>query len=74
MVIFMIISKDNLKNPYVLAFCKAHNVKQGEEVKTTNYIFWIDKKHDDFRKLHNLPEHIQLNESQHKLFCAYIGL
>lgn len=70
----MTINKDNLKNPYVLAFCKAHGVKQGEEIKTTDYMFWIDKKHDDFRKLHGLPEHIQLNENQHKAFCAYIGL
>ena len=69
----MTIDKDNLKNPYVLAFCKAHGVKQGEKVKNIDYMFWIDKKHDDFRKLHNLPEHIQLNEKQHKAFCAYIG-
>lgn len=70
----MIISKDNLKNPYILAFCKVHDVKQGEEVKNINYMFWIDKKHDSFRKLHNLPEHIELNEAQHNAFCAYIGL
>lgn len=70
----MTINKENLKNPYVLAFCKVHNITEGEEVENIRYMFWIDKKHDDFRKLHNLPEHIQLNEKQYKAFCAYIGL
>ena len=74
MVLYMIIVKDNLKNPYVLAYCKAHGVKQGEKVKNIDYMFWIDKKHDDFRKLHNLPEHIELNETENKHFLSFIGL
>lgn len=74
MVLYMIISKDNLKNPYVLAFCKAHGVKQGEEVKNIDYMFWIDGKHDDFRRLHSLPEHIELTETENKHFLAFISL
>jgi len=70
----MIISKDNIKNKYVLAYCKAHGVKQGEEVKNTDYMFWIDKKHDDFRTLKGLPEHITLNEKENKEFLVFIGL
>lgn len=70
----MIISKDNIKNKYVLAYCKARGVKQGEEVKNIDYMFWIDKKHDDFRALKGLPEHITLNEKENKEFLVFIGL
>lgn len=70
----MIITNENLKNPYILAFCKANNIKKGDTIKTIDYMFWIDKKHDDFRRLKGLPEHIDLNKSEVKEFCAFIGL
>ncbi len=70
----MLLTTNNLKNPYVLAYCKAHGANKGEEIKTFDYMFWIDKKHDDFRKMYNLPEHIELNEKQQNVFLSYIGL
>ena len=70
----MVINKNNLKNPYVLAFCKAHGVKEGQKIKIIDYMFWIDAKHDEFRTIYNLPEHIELNKKQQERFCSFIGL
>lgn len=63
----------NNKNVYVLAYAKEKDIKMGEEFKTTEYMFWIDKKHDAFRKLHKLPDHIELNEKEKEMFLHFIG-
>ena len=70
----MVIDKKKIKNPYLLAYLKAFNIKDGEEIKNYNYMFWIDQKHTEYRKLHNMPEHIMLNDEQVKDFCIFIGL
>ena len=35
--IYMIIDKKNIKNPYLLAYLKVFNIKDGEEIKRTTY-------------------------------------
>ena len=37
-------------------------------------MFWIDKKHSEYRNIHNMPDHIMLNDEQVKDFCDFIGL
>ena len=70
----MIIDKKNIKNPYLLAYLKVFNIKDGEEIKNYDFMFWIDKKHAEYRNIHNMPEHIMLTDEQVKDFCAFIGL
>ena len=72
--IYMVIDKKRIKNPYLLAYLKAFNIKDGEEIKNYNFMFWIDKKHSEYRNIHNMPDHIMLNDEQVKDFCAFIGL
>ena len=70
----MKINISNIKNPYLLAFIKAFNIPNGAEVTTYKYMFWIDEKHTEYRKMHNLPDHIILNDAQVKDFCQFIDL
>lgn len=69
----MIIDKKKIKNPYLLAYLKAFNINDGEEIKNYDFMFWIDKKHTEYRNIHNMPEHIMLNDEQVKDFCVFIG-
>ena len=48
--------------------------EDGEEIKNYDFMFWIDKKHTEYRNIHNMPEHIMLNDEQVKDFCAFIDL
>ena len=71
-------SKRNLirefpSNPYLLAYFKHNNLKPGDTWVTLDYMDWIDQKHDQFRKLRHLPEHITLNEAEVKDFIKYIN-
>jgi hypothetical protein len=73
-----ILTKDNFtgEHPlcsYVQAYLKLNNLKVGDSWDNVDYMFWIDKKHDEFRKLHRLPEHITLNDSQVEQFLHFIG-
>ena len=70
----MVIDKKKIKNPYLLSYLKAFNIKDGEEIKNYDFMFWIDKKHTEYRNIHNMPEQIMLNDEQVKDFCAFIGL
>lgn len=68
----MIVNRKNIKNPYLLAYMDVHNIRDGEDIKNTNYMFWIDKKHNEYRKLKGLPEHIELNNNEVKEFVEFI--
>ncbi|MHA4169944.1 hypothetical protein [Bacillus cereus] len=35
-------------------FCKAHNLTEGDEWKTWDYMSWISLKANEFRRLHGL--------------------
>ena len=47
----MVIDKKKIKNPYLLAYLKAFNIKDGEEIKNYDFMFWIDKKHTEYRNI-----------------------
>ena len=70
----MVIDKKKIKNPYLLAYLKAFNIKDGEEIKNYDFMFWIDKKHSEYRNIHNMPDHIMLNNEQVKDFYVCIAL
>lgn len=67
------IRNGNETNPYLLAYFDKNNIAVGQEWKSWDYMIWIDKKHDDFRKLYGLMEHIILSDEQVKFFCEYIN-
>ena len=41
---------ENISNPYLIQYCRIFNIKPGEEINTTEYLFWIDDMHDRFHK------------------------
>lgn len=69
----MILQRNTTRNPYLVAYADANNIKDGEDVRPIDYMEWIDKKHSAFRKERGLPEHIELNINQIPLFLAFIG-
>ncbi|PGO61800.1 hypothetical protein CN980_29155 [Bacillus cereus] len=40
--------------PRFVSFCKAHNLSEGDEWQTWDYMAWISKKANEFRRLHGL--------------------
>lgn len=68
----MIVNRKNIDNPYLIAFLDMNNIKDGEKIKTYEYMFWIDGKHSEYRQLHNIPEHIILDPSQVIDFVKYL--
>jgi hypothetical protein len=46
----MIIDTSKTYQPYFQAYVKAHNLKNGDEVKFYQYASWIDSKHEEFKK------------------------
>ena len=68
----MIIDRKKISNPYLLAFVDVHKIKDGENIKTYEYMFWIDGMHTEYRNLHNIPEHIIFNETQVKDFTRFL--
>lgn len=61
------------QNPYLIAYFNKNNIVIGQEWKPWKYMAWIDNKHTEFRKLHNMPEHITLSDEQVRVFCEYIN-
>ena len=69
----MKLTSENIKNPYLAAYARKNNIKTGEDFPIVNYMFWIDEKHDLFRKKNGLPEFIDLNEKQQEKFIEFIN-
>lgn len=67
-----VIIKKMPQNPYLLAFFKINNLSVGDTYAPSDYIIWIDGKHEDFRKTYKLPSHIELNEKEQEIFIQYI--
>jgi hypothetical protein len=40
--------------PRFVAFCKAHNLTEGDYFKPHEYINWINEKASEFKKIHGL--------------------
>ena len=70
----MLINRNRIKNPYLKVFIDKFHIADGTEIPTYKYMFWIDKKHDDYRTLHHLPDHIELNPAQVDDFINYIAI
>lgn len=60
-------------NPYLLSYFKHHGLSLGDSWSVTQYMLWIDQKHDEFRRIHHLPEHIDLNQHEIEEFLSFIN-
>ncbi|MFB5588486.1 hypothetical protein ACE41I_17490 [Bacillus cereus] len=40
--------------PRFVLFCKVHNLSEGDEWQTCDYMAWVSKKANEFRRLHGL--------------------
>ncbi|MEI4802002.1 hypothetical protein WAZ07_11820 [Bacillus sp. FJAT-51639] len=60
--------------PRFIAFCKAHNLSEGNNWKTRGYMAWISKKANGFRRLHGLDGWDSLGklEDRHAWFTEYL--
>jgi len=67
-----IIIKEMPQNPYLRAYFEKYNLSVGDKYVVADYIIWIDGKHDEFRKIHKLPSHIELNEKEQEKFIQYL--
>lgn len=70
---YVMIRNGKEQNPYLIAYFNKNNIAIGQEWKSWEYMAWIDNKHTEFRRLHNMPEHITLSDEQVKVFCEYIN-
>ena len=68
---------ENKKCSYVLAYFKSHHLNVGDEWSISNYIQWIQKKHEEFRSVNHLPECTAYwkghNENLLERFLQFIG-
>lgn len=68
----MIINRERIKNPYLLAYVDRLNIADGTDIRPIDYMFWIDARHDEYRKAHGLPEHISLSNDEVADFTKYL--
>lgn len=61
------------ENPYLAAYLCQKGLTVGDHYSATNYMLWVDEKHDEFRKMHHLPEHITLNDTEVQEFIRYLN-
>ena len=69
----MKINENNLKNPYVQAYASKKNLRIGDTIPNVDYMLWINKKHDEFRGIHGIPEHVILIGKDQEEFIGYIN-
>lgn len=60
------------ENPYLLSYFRHKGLTSGDYYIASDYLIWIDQKHDEFRSLHHLPEHIELNRAEKKTFIQFL--
>lgn len=41
---------ENIKNPYLIEYCRIKGIKQGGEIKTVDYTSWIIEIQDYYNK------------------------
>lgn len=61
------------ENPYLLSYFQHKGLTLGDYDIAVDYILWIDQKQDEFRALHHLPGHIQLNTSEVQEFIQFLN-
>ena len=68
----MIIDRAKMKNPYLKAYVDKFNYVEGKEIKNTDYMFWIDNKHSEYRKLIGYPENCELSKEMIPAFVEWL--
>lgn len=68
-----LIIKDLPKNPYLLSYFKHKGLSIGDSWNAAQYMLWIDQKHDEFRRIRHLPEHISLDGTEIHDFIHFIN-
>lgn len=63
------ITEENKNNEYLKAYFDINNIT---ETRTIDYMFWIDRKHTEYRKIIKLPDGIALNETESKNFVKWL--
>jgi hypothetical protein len=58
--------------PYFQAYINAMNLKDGDEYMPHEYLTWIQRKHNDFRKLHGIPADVGYTVEQSRMFADYV--
>lgn len=61
------------ENPYLLSYFLHKGLTPGDCYIAADYMTWIDKKHDEFRKLRKLPAFIDLNDAEVKEFIHFLN-
>lgn len=61
------------ENPYLLSYFLHKGLKPGDCYIAADYMTWIDKKHDEFHKLHKLLEFVTLNDAEVKEFVQFLN-
>jgi hypothetical protein len=68
---------NDIKNPYVVAFMREHNMTPDDKVDATEFMAWMESKHGEFKKLKNLSDvkywkgH---NDSLYREFLSFLGV
>lgn len=63
---------ESARNPYLRCYFRAKGLRPGDTYKNYEYMFWIDAKHDEFRKANGIPEHKTYNEQEQAAFEAFL--
>jgi hypothetical protein len=57
---------------YFKAYMAANNLHKGDNFKGHEYINWITTRHQEFRKVNGLNQHVPYTGEQQKQFEQYI--
>ncbi|MDA2116721.1 hypothetical protein PDN31_15330 [Bacillus cereus] len=70
----MIVTNLEERQPRFIAFCKAHDLSEGGEWQTWDYMAWVSKKANEFRRLHGLKNWDSLGklENGQERFTEYL--
>lgn len=70
----MVINRKKLSNPYLKAYADIKGVPDGSEIVVTEYMIWFEQKYDEYRRLHNMEEHEELDKDQQQDFLDFLWM
>jgi hypothetical protein len=59
-------------NPYFKAYINAKGLKDGDEYMPHEYLTWIQRQHNDFRKANGIPADVGYTAEQSRMFAAFV--
>ncbi len=68
----MIINRNKITNPFLVAYIDKFNYADGTEIRNIDYMFWIDRKHTEYRKFIGYPEDCSLTEEMIPSFIEWL--